>query len=91
MHVVVLSRASIMFVLYAVLIALTLTLAHWTLSGRGTRSWLWPDSRRAGRYWRLVAINSFAILLFFGLSELPSRLALLFFAVYSVGALCTTY
>ena len=88
MNVEVLSRASIMFVLYAVLIALTLTLAHWTLSGRGTRSWLWPDSRRAGRYWRLVAINSFAILLFFGLSELPSRLALLFFAVFiPVGAL----
>ena len=88
MNLEVLSLASIMFVLYAVLMALTLTSVHWILSGRGVRSWLWPDSRRVGRYWRLVAINGFAILLLFGLSELPNRLARLFFAVFiPVGAL----
>ena len=82
MNLEALSLASIMFVLYSLVMVLVLTLAHWTQGRRETRSWLWPDSRRAGTYRRLVAINAVAILLLFVLSELPMQLPLLFCATF---------
>ncbi len=77
----VLSLASILFVLYAVAIALALLLAHWTQRGQATGSWLWPDSRKAAKYRLLVIINIAAILLLFVLPKLPWVLALLILAV----------
>jgi hypothetical protein len=77
----VLSLAGIMFVLYALVLAFTVILAEWMQRGRGTGSWLWPDSRKAETYRWLVIVNAIAILLLLVLPTLPLPLALLVAAV----------
>ncbi|HEY4048486.1 MAG TPA: hypothetical protein VGM27_16595 [Acidobacteriaceae bacterium] len=81
MNLEVLSLASILFAVYAVVMLLGLLLVH--LSGRGhvTGSWLWPDSRKAGAYKWLVIVNLAAILLLLVLPKLPEIVVLLFFVV----------
>ena len=81
MNLEVLSLASILFVLYALVMALPLLLVHGTGRGHVTGSWLWPDSRKAGAYKWLVMVNFAAILLLFVLPKLPQILALLFCVV----------
>jgi hypothetical protein len=82
MNLEVLSLAAIMFVLYTLVMALALILAHWTQRGRERRNWLWPDSQRAGTYRRLVIVNGIAILLLLICSEIPTQPALLFCATF---------
>ncbi len=81
MNLEVLSLGSILFVLYALVMALPLLLVHRLGRGHVTGSWLWPDSRKAGAYKWLVMVNFAAILLLFVLPELPEILALLFCVV----------
>jgi hypothetical protein len=90
MNLEVLSLSSILFVLYAVVLALAVLLAHWTQRGQATCSWLWPDSRRAGKYRLLVIVNIAAILLLAALPRLPWLLALLLFAVGIPAAVVVT-
>jgi hypothetical protein len=82
MNLEVLSLASIMFVLYTLVTALVLILAHWTHRGQENRNWLWPDSRRAGTYRWLVVVNGIAILLLFVFSMLHTHFTLLFCAIF---------
>ncbi|HXM23833.1 MAG TPA: hypothetical protein VN948_21420 [Terriglobales bacterium] len=81
MNLEVLSLASIMFFLYAGVIALGLLVAHWTRRGGVTGIWLWPDSRKARIYRQLLVVNGVAILLLFVILQLPA-LALLFCATF---------
>jgi hypothetical protein len=81
MNLEVLSLASILFVLYALVMALSLLLVHRSGRGHVTGSWLWPDSRKAGSYKWLAMVNIAAILLLFVLPKVPEILALLFFVV----------
>jgi hypothetical protein len=81
MNLEVLSLATILFLLYALVMALATGLTLWLQKGRGAARWLWPDSRKAATYGQLAIINGFAILLLLFLSEIPMKLALLFCAV----------
>jgi hypothetical protein len=88
MNLEVLSLASILFVLYALVMALALLLVHWWKRGHVTGSWLWPDSRKADAYKWLVMVNIAAMLLLLVLPKLPGILVLLFCIVgVAVGAL----
>jgi len=88
MNLEVLSLASILFVLYALVMALTLFLVHWSERGHVTGDWLWPDSCKAGAYKWLVLVNFAAILLLLLLPKLPGILVLLFCTIgVPVGAL----
>jgi hypothetical protein len=80
MNLEVLSLASILFLLYASAVGFVAGLTIWAQKGRGSGRWLWPDSRKAAAYWQLVLINGAGILLLLVLSEIPMKLALLFFA-----------
>jgi hypothetical protein len=81
MNLEVLSLATILFLLYALVMALATGLTLWLQKGRGAGRWLWPDSRKAATYGQLAIINCFAILLLLLLSEIPMKLGLLFCAV----------
>jgi len=80
MNLEVLSLASILFLLYALVVAIVAGLTIWAQKGRGSGRWLWPDSRKASAYRQLVLINGAGVLLLLFLSEIPAKLALLFFA-----------
>jgi hypothetical protein len=75
-----LSLATILFVLYAFIMTLALFLVHGKQKSRGTRNWLWPDSRRASRYRQLVLVNTVAILVLLLVPQLPIRLLILLLA-----------
>ena len=81
MNLEVLSLASILFLFYASAVAIVAGLTIWAQKGRGSGRWLWPDSRKAAAYQQLVIINGAGILLLLSLSEIPMKLALLFFAL----------
>lgn len=88
MNLEVLSLASILFILYALMMALALLLVRRSERGNAMGSWLWPDSRNAGAYRSLVIVNFAAILLLLALPKLPEVLALLLCVVgVSAGAL----
>ena len=78
----VLSLATILFLLYALVIAFAAGMTVWAHRGRTAGSWLWPDSRKAATYRRLAIINGVAILLLLVLTEIPAQLALLFCAIF---------
>jgi hypothetical protein len=81
MNLEVLSLATILFLLYALAIALAAGLTIWLQKGRGAGRWLWPDSRKAAIYEQLARVNGVAILLLLVLSEIPLKLVLLICAV----------
>ena len=81
MNLEVLSVATILFALYALTLALALAWAHWSQRARRTRNWLWPDTRRAGTYRQLAAVNAVVILGLLVLSEFRINLAVLLLIV----------
>jgi hypothetical protein len=81
MNLEMLSLATILFLVYALVATLAAVLTLWLLKGRGADRWLWPDSRKAATYTRLAIVNGFAILLLLFISRMALELALLFFAV----------
>ena len=75
-----LSLATILFVLYALIMTLAFFLAHGKPKSTGKRNWFWPDSRRASRYRQLVMVNAVAILALLLVPQLPIRLLILLLA-----------
>jgi hypothetical protein len=88
MNLEVLSLATILFLFYALVMALAVGFLLGAQRRGAVGSWLWPDSRKAVTYWRLAIINGIAILLLLVLSEYPMQPAPLFCAVFiPMGAL----
>lgn len=92
MNLEILSLSSIMYILYAAVIALGLALAHQIGRGRTSRSWFWPDSRKSRTYRWLTVGNAFAAVLLLIFSQLPAFLALLFCGILiPVGAIICNF
>jgi len=85
MNLEMLTLASLMFLLYASVIALGLALMHYTQRARISATWLWPDSRKTRTYSWLIIGNGIAALLLLLLSQLPAFLALLFCGLCHTG------
>lgn len=77
MNLEILSLVSILFILYAVLIALVMWLSSLTRKHHADTRWFWPDSRNAGSYGRIVFANLGSLLLLLVLSRFVSQLVLL--------------
>src|SRR5260370_13241926 len=63
------------------MMAIALVVLHFAVKGDAMGDWLWPDSRKAGTYKRLAAINIAAVLTLLVLPQLPGVLAILFCAI----------
>jgi hypothetical protein len=66
----ILSLASLIFLCYALLGALVVVLVRFIRGARAGRSWLWPDSRKTGKYRWLVVVNGVAAMALLVLSPL---------------------
>ena len=73
MNLQILSLVSTLFLLYAAAITIVLVTAYWVRRDQTARMWLWPDSRKARRYWWILAANSIAVLALLALSRLVHR------------------
>ena len=80
MNLEVLSLATMLFSVYALIAALAMGATLLLKKGHGARHWLWPDSRKSATYGRLAIINIFAIVLLLFVSRIPLKLPLLFCA-----------
>ncbi len=73
MNLEILSLVSTMFLLYAAVITIVLVSTYSIRKSQATRMWLWPDSRKANKYWWMLAANSATIVVVLVLSRLVHK------------------
>jgi len=73
MNLEILSLVSTLFLFYAAAITIILVSAYWIRRDQAARVWLWPDSRKADRYWWMLAANSTAAVVLLALSRLVHK------------------